>query len=110
MMSVCSFVCFRLLFGSFPLLDSQRPLRFHRHRGLSWTNLRDLIGNRKCILEGVAPNCLLLRNIAAYMTDLFVMFGVIPKSGEIGFHRSVRFVIIQGACLVVRLCCNQVMF
>ncbi|KAK6023665.1 cysteine--tRNA ligase [Ostertagia ostertagi] len=52
--------------------------------------LRDLIGIGNAYVnekekEGVAPNCLLLRNIAAYMTDLFAMFGVIPKSGEIGF-------------------------
>ncbi|VDO64750.1 unnamed protein product [Haemonchus placei] len=52
--------------------------------------LRDLIGIGNAYInekekEGVAPNCLLLRNIAAFMTDLFVMFGVIPKSGELGF-------------------------
>ncbi|PIO67849.1 putative cysteine--tRNA ligase [Teladorsagia circumcincta] len=47
--------------------------------------MEDFSAIKKDEKEGVAPNCLLLRNIAAYMTDLFAIFGVIPKSGEIGF-------------------------
>ncbi|KAK6746929.1 hypothetical protein RB195_000275 [Necator americanus] len=52
--------------------------------------LRELIGLGNSYIvekekEGVVPNCLLLRNIALFITDLFAVFGVIPKSGEIGF-------------------------
>ncbi|KHJ82721.1 hypothetical protein OESDEN_17584, partial [Oesophagostomum dentatum] len=53
--------------------------------------LRELIGlGNSYIVEKVrkanaVPNCLLLRKIALYITDLFTVFGVIPKSGEIGF-------------------------
>ncbi|VDO77455.1 unnamed protein product [Heligmosomoides polygyrus] len=51
--------------------------------------LRELIGVGNAYIndkkEGQIPNSLLLRNIAAYMTDLFAVFGVIPKAGEIGF-------------------------
>ncbi|KHJ83066.1 hypothetical protein OESDEN_17238, partial [Oesophagostomum dentatum] len=52
--------------------------------------LRELIGlGNSYIVEkekvNAVPNCLLLRKIALYITDLFTVFGVIPKSGEIGF-------------------------
>ncbi|PAV87824.1 hypothetical protein WR25_06063 isoform B [Diploscapter pachys] len=35
--------------------------------------------------EGVPPNCLILRNIASYITWLLQTFGAIPKQHEIGF-------------------------
>ncbi|KJH52646.1 cysteine--tRNA ligase [Dictyocaulus viviparus] len=35
--------------------------------------------------EATVPNCLLLRNIASYITNMFTVFGVIPKSSEIGY-------------------------
>ncbi|KAK6102952.1 cysteine--tRNA ligase [Brugia pahangi] len=35
--------------------------------------------------EDSVPNCLLLRNIALYMTSLLKIFGVIPQNVEIGF-------------------------
>ncbi|EPB78809.1 cysteine--tRNA ligase [Ancylostoma ceylanicum] len=52
--------------------------------------LRELIGLGNSYIvekekEGAIPNCSLLRKIALYVTDLFAVFGVIPKSGEIGF-------------------------
>ncbi|KAJ1349923.1 hypothetical protein KIN20_005602 [Parelaphostrongylus tenuis] len=52
--------------------------------------LRELIGVGNAYInekskENTLPNCLLLRNIASYMTDMFMVFGVIPKSGELGF-------------------------
>lgn len=52
--------------------------------------IRELIGlGNAYILEmerqGTIPNCLLLRNIAAYITWLLKVFGAIPYSCEIGF-------------------------
>uniref|UniRef100_A0A914WDT4 Cysteine--tRNA ligase, cytoplasmic n=1 Tax=Plectus sambesii TaxID=2011161 RepID=A0A914WDT4_9BILA len=52
--------------------------------------IRDLValGNAYILekdKEGVVPNCLLLRNIAAYITWLLRIFGAIPHHTEIGF-------------------------
>ncbi|WKY05404.1 hypothetical protein Q1695_005982 [Nippostrongylus brasiliensis] len=52
--------------------------------------LRELIGIGNAYInekekENSTPNCLLLRNIASFITNLFTVFGVVPMSGEIGF-------------------------
>lgn len=52
---------------------------------------RELIGLGNAYIaekekEGHVPNCLLLRNVAAYVTNLLKIFGAIPQSSqEIGF-------------------------
>ncbi|VDD92361.1 unnamed protein product [Enterobius vermicularis] len=57
--------------------------------------IRELIGlGNAYILEmerqGTIPNCLLLRNIAAYITWLLKVFGAIPYGYEIGFPVETR--------------------
>uniref|UniRef100_A0A0K0D175 Cysteine--tRNA ligase, cytoplasmic n=1 Tax=Angiostrongylus cantonensis TaxID=6313 RepID=A0A0K0D175_ANGCA len=52
--------------------------------------LRELIGIGNAYInekekENTVPNCLLLRNIASYMTHMFAVFGVIHRSDELGF-------------------------
>ncbi|VDM55334.1 unnamed protein product [Angiostrongylus costaricensis] len=52
--------------------------------------LRELIGIGNAYInekekENMVPNCLLLRNIASYMTHMFAVFGVIHRSDELGF-------------------------
>ncbi|EGT38442.1 hypothetical protein CAEBREN_31972, partial [Caenorhabditis brenneri] len=44
--------------------------------------------------EGTVPNCLLLRNIAVYITNLLKIFGAIPQSSqEIGFVSEDEYVV-----------------
>ncbi|CAB3410791.1 unnamed protein product [Caenorhabditis bovis] len=52
--------------------------------------IRELIGLGNAYInekekEGSIPNCILLRNIAAYITNLLKIFGAIPQYEEIGF-------------------------
>ncbi|KHN83584.1 Cysteine--tRNA ligase, cytoplasmic [Toxocara canis] len=52
--------------------------------------IRELIGLGNAYIvemerQNTIPNCLLLRNIAAYMTWLLKIFGAIPQNVEIGF-------------------------
>lgn len=53
-------------------------------------SIRDLISQANVYIarteaEKRVPNCLLLRNIATYVTRLFRIFGAVPESSEIGF-------------------------
>ncbi len=53
-------------------------------------SVRELIGQANVYIGRVeaekrVPNCLLLRNVATYMTRLFRIFGAVPEATEIGF-------------------------